>query len=229
MTTTTATVVQCQSCGKKNRVPAAAGGVPGCGNCGAGLPWIADADDDTFSEVADSPTIPVLVDFWAPWCAPCRELAPLLEKLAEEHAGKFVLAKINIEEQQELAAAFGVQSIPYVVAVKDEQLVDQFVGLLPEDRLREWIARIVPSTVMTSETSMRWRMSTLRPCSASGIAHPRITSSTSAGSRPAVLRTTSPITTAASSSGRVVRNTPLWCWAQNASGLAVHCTTRCGS
>ncbi|MDF3838539.1 thioredoxin [Cupriavidus basilensis] len=88
--------------------------------------------------------VPVLVDFWAPWCGPCRTLGPMLEKLEGEAAGKWRLAKVNVDENQELAAHFGVRSIPHVVAFADGQAVDQFTGVLPESGLREFIARVMP-------------------------------------------------------------------------------------
>ncbi len=108
---------------------------------------VIDVTTDTFEQavIERSENVPVVIDFWAAWCGPCQQLAPLLEGLAEEYAGKFVLAKVDIEAEQQLAAAFGVQSIPHVVALRDKQLVDQFMGLLPEDQLRQWLGRILPS------------------------------------------------------------------------------------
>ncbi|MDR1994312.1 tetratricopeptide repeat protein [Azonexus sp.] len=87
-------------------------------------------------------TVPVLVDFWAPWCEPCKVLKPLLEKLAEEYAGRFLLAKVNADENQELAQHFGVRSIPSVKVLFQGQLVDEFNGALPENQLRAFIDRV---------------------------------------------------------------------------------------
>ena len=92
-----------------------------------------------------SSTMPVVVDFWAPWCAPCRALGPLLEKLEREYAGRFKLVKVNSDENQELAAAFNVRSIPYVVAFRDRKPVAQFLGALPEPQLRAFIEKLLPS------------------------------------------------------------------------------------
>ena len=111
--------------------------------------WIIDATAARFQEevVDQSMKCPVIVDFWAPWCQPCQILGPLLEKLVGDARGKLVLAKVNIDEEQELAAAFGVQSIPTVFAIHEGRAVDQFQGLLPEAQLREWISSLLPSAL----------------------------------------------------------------------------------
>jgi putative thioredoxin len=87
----------------------------------------------------------MVVDFWAPWCAPCRQLTPILEKLATEFNGRFQLVKVNIDENPEIAQAFAVQSIPYVVALRDQQVVSEFLGVHPEEKLREWLGSLLPS------------------------------------------------------------------------------------
>ncbi|WP_277187099.1 thioredoxin [Caballeronia sp. BR00000012568055] len=87
---------------------------------------------------------PVLVDFWAPWCGPCKTLGPMLEKLEAEGAGKWKLVKVNVDENQELAAHFQVRSIPHVIAFAEGRPVDQFIGVLPEGQLREFLDRLVP-------------------------------------------------------------------------------------
>ncbi|MFP3565528.1 thioredoxin [Paraburkholderia sp. SIMBA_030] len=94
--------------------------------------------------ITASTLAPVLVDFWAPWCGPCKTLGPMLEKLEAEAAGKWKLVKVNVDENQELAAHFQVRSIPHVMAFADGRPVDQFVGVLPEGQLREFLDRLVP-------------------------------------------------------------------------------------
>jgi putative thioredoxin len=94
--------------------------------------------------VEASAHMPVLVDFWAPWCAPCRQLMPILDRLAQEYAGRLQLAKVNTDEQQELAQQIGIRSLPTVVMFKDRTAVEHFVGVQPESQIRALIEKHLP-------------------------------------------------------------------------------------
>ena len=106
-----------------------------------------DVTDQTFEQdvVARSAHVPVVVDLWAEWCGPCRTLGPILEKVIGERNGTVDLVKVNVDHSPAVAAAFQVQSIPAVYAIKDGKVIDSFIGAIPEARVREFVDRIAPS------------------------------------------------------------------------------------
>jgi putative thioredoxin len=106
-----------------------------------------NAADFVEAVVQRSYDVPVVVDFWAEWCGPCRTLGPLLERLAEEYAGGFDLVKVDVDANQALARQFGVQGIPHVIGFKGGQPVNQFTGALPEAQVRAWLDSVVPSAL----------------------------------------------------------------------------------
>jgi thioredoxin 2 len=137
-------VLRCPGCQAKNRVPRerVADG-PTCSRCHAGLvpkQPVTVTDGEWATEVDASP-IPVLVDFWAPWCGPCRTMAPVLDQLAAETAGRLKVAKLNVDENPRMAAAFGVQAIPTLVLLDGGQKRDEIRGALPKAALRARLDR----------------------------------------------------------------------------------------
>src|SRR4030043_204659 len=108
---------------------------------------IVTESDFEYEVIAYSNQIPVIVDFWAEWCKPCKTLTPVLEKLAEEAQGTFRLAKINVDDSPNLALRFNVRSIPNVKAFRDGRVVSEFLGLQPELRVKEFIRNLAPSQI----------------------------------------------------------------------------------
>jgi putative thioredoxin len=119
----------------------------GAGESGDGQPseFVFDVTEETFNTevAARSRTTPVIIDLWADWCGPCKQLSPVLEKLANEAAGAWVLAKIDVDANPRLAQAFQAQSIPMVVAVIGGQMVDAFLGAMPEAQVRQWLTQVL--------------------------------------------------------------------------------------
>jgi thioredoxin 2 len=129
------TIITCPNCGTKNRVRPTAEGVPRCSVCHTLLPWIVDADAGSFDEEITA-SVPVLVDFWAPWCGPCRMVSPVVEQMGREYAGRLKVVKLDIDPAPAIASRFGVQGIPLLVVIRDGQEIDRLVGAVPPATLR---------------------------------------------------------------------------------------------
>ena len=129
----------CPACGKTNRVPAQAAGRPRCGSCKADLPWSVAAGDADFAAVAEQSPVPVLVDFWAAWCGPCRMVSPVLDKLARERPGRIKLVKVDVDKSPGLSRRFDVQAIPTLMVMVDGKVAARQAGAAPAEVLRSWL------------------------------------------------------------------------------------------
>jgi thioredoxin 2 len=133
-------ILACPSCGTRNRVGAIERGAPRCARCKTMLPWLVEADTASFDAEASS-SLPVVVDLWAPWCGPCRMIAPVLQDLAARHAGRIKVVKVNVDDEPGLGARFEARSIPLLVILREGREVDRIVGALPRPALE---ARLAP-------------------------------------------------------------------------------------
>lgn len=130
-------VVICPQCGANNRITIpTTDQFPVCGKCKSSLPWIINGTDISFRKELETST-PVLVDFWAEWCAPCRMTAPVLEDLARDKAGQIKVVKINVDQNPTTAGRFNIQSIPTLILFKNGQAVETMVGAMSKHALLE--------------------------------------------------------------------------------------------
>ena len=136
-------IVPCPSCGKRNLVPGSASGTPRCAVCHTVLPWLTSAGDDDFDQVAAHSTLPVLVDLWAPWCGPCRIVAPGVEQAARTLAGRLKAVKVNVDEAPRVAERFGVQGIPTLLVLRGGRVVAKQVGAVPPAALVRWAEEVI--------------------------------------------------------------------------------------
>jgi thioredoxin 2 len=144
-------ILRCPSCEQRNRVPADRFDEnPRCGSCGDPLGPVAEPLDvtaDEFDELLSATKVPVLIDFWASWCGPCRTAAPYVETTAREMRGRAVVLKVNTDEEPELATRFAVRGIPNFVVIRYGQIVHQQAGLVDAYTMMSWLEQAEPLPV----------------------------------------------------------------------------------
>jgi thioredoxin 2 len=144
-----AQLIQCSACGATNRVPREKldqGLAPVCGRCKTPLTFSSkpvSVTDTTFAEIVERSPLPVLLDMWAPWCGPCRMIAPVLDGLAVELAGRVRIAKLNVDENPATSARFDIQSIPALLILKNGREIDRIVGVQPKSEIVHRLERVM--------------------------------------------------------------------------------------
>ena len=128
-------VVACPSCATKNRTPVSAKGHPRCPNCQTDLPWVVDAGDAEFASAVRTGQL-VIVDLWAPWCGPCRMVAPILDKLSRDFAGRLKVVKVNVDHAPRTASRFEAQSIPMMLFMRNGEVINTVIGAQSEHVMR---------------------------------------------------------------------------------------------
>jgi thioredoxin 2 len=143
-------IIRCLNCGTKNRMPEdRINDQPKCGKCGSPLVnqseqgHPVDVTDATFSKEVISSATSVLVDCWAPWCAPCRTVAPILDELAQKYAGGVKIAKLNVDENPMIASQYTIQSIPTMLLFRDGKMINRLVGALPKEEIEKHLLAIM--------------------------------------------------------------------------------------
>lgn len=132
-------LVCCLHCGRRNRVAAASRGAPVCAVCKSDLPWMVEADEAGFEFAVLASDLPVLVDFWAPWCAPCRIVSPLVERLGEELRGRLKVVKVNTDQNPDLSNRFSIRGIPTLMLFDGGRQVARQTGALDAVALERWV------------------------------------------------------------------------------------------
>jgi thioredoxin 2 len=134
-------VIACPHCATKNRVGPIPRGTPRCASCKQPLPWVVAADESSF-DAQTAASVPVLVDFWAPWCGPCRIVDPVLAQLAGARAGELKVVKVNVDENPALAGRFQAMSIPLLAILRDGREVDRVLGAVPKGQIEQRLQRL---------------------------------------------------------------------------------------